>query len=949
MQNCKSNFHFVEPATNNPLQHGQGNIRRPSLQRGIETHKYAFSGFPPLAGVLSTSIHSPTNVSSLFSNPVTMLLRLTRFRSNTVPIWAHNQWPPSQNSPADFWGYQRQLQAAMGGGSNSGGVTITVDANVELPKSEPFHMLGSKLDGLTVSASDSSSSHSEPKGKEKENAPPPPPDSTQKTPKRRNAAFDLPHRLEAYILRVQVGTFIDTMTWHLETELLHLDESAIEAHMNTLSSDYSIINAIGELRPDEYRLVQTRTKARLGHLLCVQQGAQTDIATQMGTLQIKPVLFVIRTAAFPEPIWEQEKAKQSGLGGFGVNFPPFVPPQPAPTTLTQSEQFQTNGPVQADRFSDPIGPNNTNTLFTNLFAPKEPPKQALSFDSPDLWRPPLPARAEDYYHVEKDGSGSSTAKWQHFMTITMGDVNAKSLEELRVDDYKAGRKGPTISDLSNPWGNRPNHDKADEMPFGGQYVNLSGLLAALNLKPPGRLIGGGFGGANTQNNTGPGLFGQPAPPSQGLFGTQNNTTQGLFGQPAPPSQGLFGQNAPSGHGLFGTQNNTGPGLFGQPAPANQGLFGTQNNTTPGLFGQPAPASQGLFGQPVPPNQGLFGTKPAAPPGGGLFASFKSASSTDPLGAPASTPSGGLFGAVQHDQPDQSSNSSKFPGRPVSSTCNPPQNTNNVSSTSIFGAGYSSSYGGIGLFGATVNPPPSTSLFGTIPSNGSNMQPASTTASSAPRSTSLFGQAGASSTSTLPTTATTATSATQGGTTWACTKCSTSLVFHPAAEQFSGLCDSCKGNKQTTCWLCERKMSEKTPDAPTKSAEKAPIGQGSSQTAAPTATKETGQSNTTGPVKNTMPEVAPKVSSPVYVQPAFGSAPYPPGSSIFPGIGAATTTAATPTSPPPAAGGTPTPRSNNAAAHPSRFSFGGSPAVETARDEHKGEVDGEGSAKEKKNE
>ena len=40
---------------------------------------------------------------------------------------------------------------------------------------------------------------------------------------------------------------------------------------------------------------------------------------------------------------------------------------------------------------------------------------------------------------------------------------------------------------------------------------------------------------------------------------------------------------------------------------------------------------------------------------------------------------------------------------------------------------------------------------------------------------------------------------------ACHKCKTSLIFHHSAEQAARLCDACKGVKDTTCWLCERKL------------------------------------------------------------------------------------------------------------------------------------------------
>ncbi|KAH8710075.1 hypothetical protein GQ44DRAFT_731304 [Phaeosphaeriaceae sp. PMI808] len=44
--------------------------------------------------------------------------------------------------------------------------------------------------------------------------------------------------------------------------------------------------------------------------------------------------------------------------------------------------------------------------------------------------------------------------------------------------------------------------------------------------------------------------------------------------------------------------------------------------------------------------------------------------------------------------------------------------------------------------------------------------------------------------------------------WECKKCFRNLVFHPTAEQAAGLCDVCKGNRKTSCWLCESIFEER---------------------------------------------------------------------------------------------------------------------------------------------
>lgn len=116
----------------------------------------------------------------------------------------------------------------------------------------------------------------------------------------------------------------------------------------------------------------------------------------------------------------------------------------------------------------------------------------------------------------KNGQTSSVNTRQYCITA-MKEYEGKSLEELRLDDYLANRKGPQA----------------------------------------GSVQGGGLFGS-TQQNTG--IFGAPAsqPQSTGLFGAAAPTnTLGGFGQPAPNT---FGAAAPA----FGAQNQA-ASLFNKPA------------------------------------------------------------------------------------------------------------------------------------------------------------------------------------------------------------------------------------------------------------------------------------------------------------------------------------------------------------------------------------------------
>lgn len=197
---------------------------------------------------------------------------------------------------------------------------------------------------------------------------------------------------------------------------------------------------------------------------------------------------------------------------------------------------------------------------------------------------------------------SSTINTSHQCISCMKEYETKSLEELRLEDYAANRKGGT-----------------------------------------GSLVGG-FG-ATTQSS----LFSTPAT-QQSAFsfganqGTFTSTGSSLFGQPSQ-SQNVFGK-AP-GFGMqsgttgstFGSGFGTGTSVFGQPQ--QKPLFGQPTST--GLFGAPATTAATGFGTGFGSTFGAttqanaFGTKPA------FGAATTSAPSAFSFGSNTSTGSS-LFGA-----------------------------------------------------------------------------------------------------------------------------------------------------------------------------------------------------------------------------------------------------------------------------------------------------------------
>ncbi|XP_075436680.1 nuclear pore complex protein Nup98-Nup96 isoform X3 [Ascaphus truei] len=315
-------------------------------------------------------------------------------------------------------------------------------------------------------------------------------------------------------------------------------------------------------------------------------GAATGTTSSLfGTTNTGGSLFSAQNNAFAQ-------TKPAGFGNFG-------------TSTSGGGLFGTTQTT-----SNPFG-GTSNSLFGPTTFTAAPSGTTIKFNPP----PGTDTMAK--------GGVTTNISTKHQCITAMKEYESKSLEELRLEDYQANRKGPQ----------NPVAAAAGTGLFGATTATASASAGLFGTTPAS--TGFSFGGNKT-------TFGAS---TGGAFGAN---TGGLFGQPtAQPANSLFNKpfgqptTTPSAGFSFGNTNTMGQpqtstmGLFGATQPTQSaGLFGTATNTNAGTaFG----TGTGMFGQP---NATPFGGVGGATPFGNKTAAFGTTTTT---ASTFGTATGGLFG------------------------------------------------------------------------------------------------------------------------------------------------------------------------------------------------------------------------------------------------------------------------------------------------------------------
>lgn len=238
-----------------------------------------------------------------------------------------------------------------------------------------------------------------------------------------NAFNPSPH-LEAYIIRplVETAGLVSKLSYKLDP--LRLSDGVLQAQIQNLGSDYSIMDALLDLQPHVLDLVQSRASQRQGNIVSVNYGVPVDVSTSVGSLLVKSTVFIISTTTMlPQD------------------------PIPVPALLTNP----------SDSVFKPATGNNpfSNIASTPGFGSSQINIANPHLSSPEAYSKYLQEQGELCTYVDRNEAQCL----QHYQTITANkkwDDQDRSLEEIRLADYKVGRqKLKKNGAVSSPWGPAP--------------------------------------------------------------------------------------------------------------------------------------------------------------------------------------------------------------------------------------------------------------------------------------------------------------------------------------------------------------------------------------------------------------------------------------------------------------------------------------------------------------
>lgn len=305
---------------------------------------------------------------------------------------------------------------------------------------------------------------------------------------------------------------------------------------------------------------------------------------------------------------------------------------------------------------------------------------------------------------------SQTISTRHHCITCMKEYEGKSLEELRLEDYAANRKGPqqTTGGLfggsAQPslFGGGANTSTTTSSLFGGDSKPLFGSTNTMGFSGSSNVFGSPSGSLFGKPVGAPVSFGTAATTAGSTFGFNTSSTSNPFGSSSAqvkpfgstPQTSLFGSSTTQPTTGFGTQSS-GFGSFGAQPTQNIGLF-SQNKSTFNVGTSNTGFSFGQTPTTTPAsNMSLFGSKPT-----GTFGST--------FGTPA-TGTGTTFGAFGSNNQNSLFSSGFKPATTGFSFGQTPTTSSNL--------GTGSTLGGSSFFGNTGNK--SSGLFGGT-STGTNL-------------------------------------------------------------------------------------------------------------------------------------------------------------------------------------------------------------------------------------